>query len=73
MNAADHHANQLDNDDDNDNVSSDNEENNNESSSHMFFSSDSEDEAVPPLPSAHDFNSALENNANQESATRTVS
>ena len=42
---------------------------NESSSSHTFLSSssDSDDEAMPPLPSTHDFVAALENNApNQE-------
>ena len=61
----DHVVNQFDDDDDNDDNVSDSEENsdNESSSSHMLSSSDSDDEAMPPLPSTHDFVAALENNA----------
>jgi len=72
--AADNYGNELhnvnepddnDHDDHLDNNESDNDENDNESSNQMFSSSDSEDEAVLPLPSTHDFVAALVSNANQ--------
>ena len=61
----DNQDNELD-DNDSDNNESDDEEEDNESSSHLFSSSDREDEALPPLPSTHDFVAALESNVNHK-------